>query len=97
MKYTAAQRAELYRRALESMKSKPPGPLEFVYGICSQIRVATGDGFNTQDFPEIMKRKPTEMDLCKIWWPLNKKGFDTRIKVLEEAIAEASGLMVENS
>jgi hypothetical protein len=93
MKYTPAQRAEFYRKALDSLIAIPDGPLKYMYGICNQLRIAAGEmEFSNVDFPELIKRKPPKKEIWQIWWPMDEEGYEIRIRVLEECIAEASEL-----
>jgi len=93
MKYTPAERAELYRKALDSLIAIPDGPLKYMWGICHQLRIVAGEeAFINTDFPELIKRKPPKKEMWQIWWEMNEEGYKTRIRVLEEMIAEAIGL-----
>jgi hypothetical protein len=93
MKYTPAQRAEFYRKALDSLIALPDNPLKYMWGICNQLRLAAGDiEFCNSNFPELISRKPPEKEIWQIWWPMDEEGYQTRIRVLEECISEASEL-----
>jgi hypothetical protein len=90
MKYTPAQRSELYRKALDSLLAIPDGPLKYMYCICNQLRIAAGEmEFSNADFPELISRKPPKKEIWQIWWPMDEEGYKIRIGVLEECIAEA--------
>lgn len=100
-RYTKKERKKFYIKALTALKKSLrrnkrkllSKPYTYLDGICSYLanqllKRKPSSVFQVGDFPEFLAYRPLAKRVGEYWWPLTKRGYEKRVKVLTKIISK---------